>query len=201
MTTRIKKSTMTFVRPFVLDGFEGMLPAGTYELESEQEILDGMSLPDCLRTSVLIHLHSKDRSPALARTLTVPWDVLESAQIRDQSPADSPSDVLLADWLADPIVQLVMRSDGVSETEVRSAVKAARALNPLQVSCVDPNERARLQCQFSRPPTRWIGRLDYDTSDWRATDRGENEGMALLPEQRPDAVARRMGSTSASVRH
>jgi hypothetical protein len=172
---------MTFLRPFVLDGFEGTLPAGTYELQSEQEIVDGMSLPDSLRTSVLIHLHSKDRSPALARTLTVPWDVLESAQIRDQAPAGSPSDVLLADWLADPIVRLVMRSDGVSETEVRSVVKAARAVKALQFSCVYQSDRVRPSCQSSRPPTSRITGCDRKMADWHATDRAENEGMALVP--------------------
>jgi len=169
------------MQPFVLDGFEGTLPAGTYDLESEQEILDGMSLPDCLRTSVLIHLQSKIGSPALAQTLTVPWDALERAQIRDQAPVDSASDVLLAGMLADPIVQLVMLSDRVSETEVRSVVKAARARNTLQFSCVEEPKRARLRCQSRRPPSRWITRRVRETADWQATDRGENEGMALLP--------------------
>ena len=165
----------------MLDGFDGWLPAGTHDLESEQEILDGMSLPDCLRTSVVIHLHSKVGSPALAQTLTVPREALERAQIRDQAPAELPSDVLLAGMLADPIVRLVMLSDGVSETEVRSLVKAARARNTLQFSYVEDSKRARLPCQSSRPPTRWITRRDRETADWQATDRGENEGMALLP--------------------
>lgn len=165
----------------MLDGFDGWLPAGTYELESEQVILDAMSLPDCLRTSVVIHLPSEDGSPALAQTLTVPWEVLECAQIRDEVPAESPYDAHLAGMLADPILRLVMLSDGVAETEVLSVVKAARARNTLQFSCVDPNKRARLPCQTSRPPSRWIARRDRKSADWRATDRGENEGMALLP--------------------
>lgn len=181
MTTWIRKSTATFKWPFMLDGFDGWLPAGTYELESEQVILDAVSLPDCLRTSVLIHLHSEVGSPALVRTLTVPWEALERAQFCDQAPTELPSDVLLDRLLADPIVRLVMLSDGVSETEVRRVVKAARARNTLQFSCVDPNKRARLPCQTSRPPSRWIARRDRKSADWRATDRGENEGMALLP--------------------
>lgn len=171
---------MTFNRPFVLDGFKGTLPAGTYELESEQELLDGMSLPDCPRTSVLIHLHSKIGSPALAQTRTVPWEVLERAQIRDQAPAESPSDVVMNRLLADPIVRMVMLSDGVSETDVRRVVSAARA-RPPKLSSVDDIERARLPCRPSRSRESWTARRDRAIADLRATDRGENEGMALLP--------------------
>lgn len=180
MTTWIRKSTAIFTRPFTLDGFEGRLPAGTYQIESEQDILEGMFLPDCLRTSVLIHLHATAGSPALAQTLTIPWEVLERAQIRDQAPAERPSDLPLDHLLADPTVRLVMFSDGVSEAEVRRVAKAARALNPLRSSFLDSNGRARLKCRSRRPLAHWITRCDREKADWRATDRGENEGMALL---------------------
>jgi hypothetical protein len=150
-------------------------------LESEQVLLDGMSIPKFPRTSVVVHLHLKEGSPALAQTLTVPWDVLERAQKCDEAPSELLSDVLLAGMLADPIVQLVMLSDSVSESEVLCVVKAARAHNTLQFSCVDHSKHARLPCQPSRPPSRRITRLNRISSDRRATDRGENEGMALLP--------------------
>lgn len=181
MTRWIRKTAATFARPFELEGFDGWLPAGRYELESEQEILDGMPMPDRLQTSVLIHLHAKAGSPALAQTLTVPWEVLDRARNRDETRAELPCDVFLDRLLADPIVQLLMLSDGVSASEVRRVAKAARALNPLQLSCVDPNERARLKLRSSRPLTRWISRCDRERADWHATDRAENEGMALLP--------------------
>jgi hypothetical protein len=84
---------VTFRRAFVIDGFDGVLPAGSYKLELEQEILDGRFLPDSLRPSVLIHLHATLGSPALAQTLTVPWDALEMALNRDQLPAETPADL------------------------------------------------------------------------------------------------------------
>lgn len=86
-------STVTFRRAFVINGFDGVLPAGAYKLEFKQEILDGQFLPDSLRPSVLIHLHAKLGSPALAQTLTVPWDALEMALNRDQLPAETPTDL------------------------------------------------------------------------------------------------------------
>lgn len=105
---------LTFRRPFVIDGFDGVLPAGAYKLESEQQILDGRFLPDSLRSSVLIHLHAKLGSPALAQTLTVPWDVLETALSCDQLPAEMPADLDLDQMMLEPIVRLVMSRDGVS---------------------------------------------------------------------------------------
>jgi hypothetical protein len=129
----------------------------------------------------VVHLHSTDLSPALAQTLTVPREVLERAQTQDKAPEDLPSDLFLSDMLADPIVRLLMLSDGVSKTEVVEVVKAARALNPLRTSCVNANEHARLPCNSSPQPLRRITRCDRKSADRHATDRGENEGMALLP--------------------
>ena len=87
MHTQTIKTTVTFLRPFQLDGFEAVLPAGVYGVESENDVLDGMFLPDCLRPSVLIHLHATPGSSGHAQTLTVPWAVLEVALLRDRSPA------------------------------------------------------------------------------------------------------------------
>ena len=63
MQTQTRKTTVAFARPFQLDGLETVLPAGVYSVESENDVLDGMFLPDCLRPSVLIHLHSTPGSP------------------------------------------------------------------------------------------------------------------------------------------
>ena len=181
MTTRIARTTVTFCKPFFVEGLEEKLPAGRYELESEQETLDGIPLPDCLRTSVLIHLHAKVGSPALAQTLTIPWEALERAQMRDQAPAGSLPGLALAGILADPIVRLVMLSDGVSEAEVRGVVKAARRQTAFQLGCVDDTKRARLPSQSRLPPTHAATIRARETADRQAVDRGENEGMALRP--------------------
>jgi hypothetical protein len=85
MHTVTQKKTVTFVRTFRLDGFEKELPAGTYEVESENDVLDGMFLPDCMRRSVRIDLPSTPGSPGYSQTLTVSWTILEAALSKDRS--------------------------------------------------------------------------------------------------------------------
>jgi hypothetical protein len=45
MTTRTSNKTVTFRRPFVLGGFDEVLPAGAYCVETDEELLEGMSFP------------------------------------------------------------------------------------------------------------------------------------------------------------
>ena len=122
MHTQTRKTTVTFSRPFQMDGFEEELPAGVYEVESEYDILDGLFLPDCRRTSVLIHLQSNSGSSGYAQTLTVPWLDLEAALVRDRLPAMSTANPGLEEILLDPIIRKLMRSDDVSEAEIRDLV-------------------------------------------------------------------------------
>jgi len=42
MATRSSSKTVTFARPFVLDGFPELLPAGDYVVDTEEEELDSM---------------------------------------------------------------------------------------------------------------------------------------------------------------
>ena len=127
MTTQLRKDRVTFRKPFVLSAFGGVFPAGDYELEWEQDILDGIALPDCLRTSVLIHLHVSLGSPGLAQTLTVPWDDLEIALAGDRTSQEQPADPYFDRMLSATITRLVMRSDDVSEADVRGVMALARA--------------------------------------------------------------------------
>jgi hypothetical protein len=75
---------VTFARPFAPDGFERVLPSGIYSVESENDVLDGMFLPDCLRTSVLIHLPSTPGSPGYAQS-----DGISETSIRHTIPRPS----------------------------------------------------------------------------------------------------------------
>lgn len=122
MHIETRKTTVTFERPFRLDGLEMDLPAGEYGVESENDVLDGMFLPDSLRTSVLIHPHSTAGTPGYSQTLAVPWEVLEAALSRDRSRAAPPIEPGLEEMLLEPIIRLLMRSDGVSEASIRDLV-------------------------------------------------------------------------------
>ncbi len=56
MPTRFVKSEVVFRRPFVLDGFERVEPAGTYTVESEEESLDAVSFLAWKRLATVMHL-------------------------------------------------------------------------------------------------------------------------------------------------
>jgi len=123
MHTQTRRKTVTFARSFQLDGLDEMLPAGTYNVESENDVLDGMFLPDCLRTSVLIQLHTMPGSSGYSQTMTVSWEALEAALLRDRSPAlVSSPEANLEEMLLDPIIRQIMYSDGVSEAQIRDLV-------------------------------------------------------------------------------
>jgi hypothetical protein len=120
MHTQTRKTTVTFTRPFQLDGLQAALSAGVYNVESENDVLDGMFIPDCLRSSILIHLHATPGSPGYSQTLTVPWAVLEAALLWDRSSATTAlPEPGLEEILLDPMVRQPMRSDGVSEVHSR----------------------------------------------------------------------------------
>ena len=60
MTTRTTKRTVTFARPFSLDEIEGLLPAGAYSVETEEETLDGLCFVAYRRVSTHILIASPD---------------------------------------------------------------------------------------------------------------------------------------------
>jgi hypothetical protein len=90
MTIRTSKKTVTFSRPFVLGGFDEVLPAGAYSVETDEELLEGISFPAYRRISTLIRLHAKSGQPGRSQTLTIDPNELDAALKRDQAPAEIP---------------------------------------------------------------------------------------------------------------
>jgi hypothetical protein len=56
MTTRTFRKQMTFTRPFHLRVLNGVFPAGTYAVDTEEESIDGLSFIAYRRTATWIHL-------------------------------------------------------------------------------------------------------------------------------------------------
>ncbi len=71
MTTRTSENTVTFKRPFVLDGFDEAFPAGIYSVETDEELLEGLSYLAYRRVANVIQLHSRSDRPGLTRALTI----------------------------------------------------------------------------------------------------------------------------------
>jgi hypothetical protein len=53
---RTTNSQVTFTQPFRLDGVDDMLPAGTYPVETEEELLQSVSFPVWQRVATVILL-------------------------------------------------------------------------------------------------------------------------------------------------
>jgi len=132
VTTRTTVTTVTFKRPFVLGDFDEMQPAGVYRMETDEELLEGISFPAYRRTLTMIHLHASPRHPGRTQMLDINPADLEAALERDRGsstlveirPANCEPN--LEDLMADPIFHLVMRSDGLSQVVVWDAIKRAR---------------------------------------------------------------------------
>jgi hypothetical protein len=64
MTTRTTKSMVTFMRPFNLTGFDGEQPAGSYSVETDEELLEGVSFPAYRRMATMMQLDAPRRGSA-----------------------------------------------------------------------------------------------------------------------------------------
>jgi hypothetical protein len=113
------KTVAVFARPFTVPGFNETLPAGEYEIETELVSPPDQKDPAAWKASVLVKLHPRTSHPGLARTLTVSLADLDHARARDKLTGKALSDFFLEEMLADPMVRLVMKADGVSEAHLR----------------------------------------------------------------------------------
>ncbi len=91
MTTRMSEKTVTFRRPFVLGGFDEVLPAGAYGVETDEELLEGISFPAYRRILTVIRLHAKPGHPGVTQTLTIDPNELDAALERDRPPREAPA--------------------------------------------------------------------------------------------------------------
>jgi len=83
MTVRTTKKTVIFANFFTLGDFDEVLPPGPYDVETDEELLDGLSFQAYRRILTLIHLPAKSGHPGPSRTLKVDPNDLDSALRRD----------------------------------------------------------------------------------------------------------------------
>jgi hypothetical protein len=58
MTTRTCRKLLTFAQPFPLRAIDAVVPAGTYKVDTDEELIDGLSFLAYHRTATWIHLPS-----------------------------------------------------------------------------------------------------------------------------------------------
>ena len=79
MTVRTSRKSVTFTQPFSLSGFDEVQPAGTYTVETDEELLPGLSFPAYRRVATLIFL----RSRGVEEVVNIDLLELQAAQERD----------------------------------------------------------------------------------------------------------------------
>ena len=86
MTVRTSSKTVTFARPFLLNGIDREMAAGSYRVVTDEELIEQLSFPVYRRVSTMIFV------PAQASSVEMvsidPLD-LEAAQDRDKAMRES----------------------------------------------------------------------------------------------------------------
>ena len=82
--TRTKRRTLTFKRPFVLNGVERQLPAGAYELVTDEELIEELSFPVYRRVATWIMAPAQN---SMTATEMISVDPAEIAQAHERDRA------------------------------------------------------------------------------------------------------------------
>jgi len=84
MSGRTTHSIAHFAAPFVLGGLEGKLPAGDYDIDHDEELIDGMSWLAWRRVATFIHLTAIAAAGATQKLVPIEPTFLDAALEQDQ---------------------------------------------------------------------------------------------------------------------
>jgi len=87
MTVRTTSRTVTFLHPFILDGFAGEVPEGSYLVETEEELMDTRLSLAWKRTSTVIRL----RTATGTQDIFIDPEQLNAALLRDRAQQNAAS--------------------------------------------------------------------------------------------------------------
>jgi len=79
MSNRTSRANVTFTRPFPVIGFDELQPAGTYVVETEEELIDGLSFPAYRRTATTIFLPAHPARPGWAEVAQIDPQTIDAA--------------------------------------------------------------------------------------------------------------------------
>lgn len=80
MCVRTTRKTITFTRPFSFGAIDKMQPAGTYTVETDEELLQDLSFPAYRRVATVILLPQQPGSAILGEAVAIDPAELEAAQ-------------------------------------------------------------------------------------------------------------------------
>jgi hypothetical protein len=83
MIARSSSKIVSFTKPFLLRGVDRVLPAGSYRVVTDEELIEGLSFPAYRRVSTMIFVPGQSRYGTSEEMVTVDPVDLQSAQDRD----------------------------------------------------------------------------------------------------------------------
>ena len=89
MTVRTTSKTVTFAHPFNLSGTDEVQPAGTYTVETDEEMLEPSSFPAYRRVSTLMRLPARPAGTMQTQIIEINPLELAAALARDAQPNET----------------------------------------------------------------------------------------------------------------
>ncbi|MFI5014853.1 MAG: hypothetical protein ACHQAY_21160 [Hyphomicrobiales bacterium] len=83
MTTRTTRSTLSFRSPFKLPELDEAQPAGDYSLDTDEELIEGISRIAWRRVAAFLHIPAIARPQGSAEFVSVDPAGLDAALLRD----------------------------------------------------------------------------------------------------------------------
>jgi hypothetical protein len=83
MATRTRRETVYFKHPFNLQGIDRLLPAGPYQIVTDDEMIEGLSFPCYRRVATMIVVPSAASYTAAVEMVSISSVDLSDAQVRD----------------------------------------------------------------------------------------------------------------------
>jgi hypothetical protein len=83
MMTRTTRKTVTFRWPFSMSAIDKVQPSGTYTVDTDEELIDGLSFLAYRRVATLLHLPSTSSRVGVTEIVTINPLELEAALKRD----------------------------------------------------------------------------------------------------------------------
>lgn len=88
MTFRSRRETVTFKHPFRIRGLDRLLPAGAYEVVTDEETIEGLSFESFRRVATLIKVPVEGRRGLAMEVISIGSVDLADAQRIDASASD-----------------------------------------------------------------------------------------------------------------
>ena len=85
MTMRSRKETVTFQHPFRIEGIDRLLPAGGYEVITDEEMIEGLSFASFRRVATMIMVPAAAPNASTMEMISISSIALSDAQRIDAS--------------------------------------------------------------------------------------------------------------------